>query len=306
MELKERFGPIPDETGLRHRMRIHQGWWRANVLNALPGAHPTRKDEKICNTIPDDGHAGRNFLNDQTLLAVNKTLAERNGSGAGMMEEDRLFHNLLSSQPLSFNFFGPLVMYGELGLRIIKKLWPEVTSLTAIHFESAPSNGPRPDNSAFDIALEVTIGDSPALIGLECKYTDSFSSTEYDKPAYRDLFKGSKFFHASYDELKASKYNQLFRGQLLAERLLREGHYSIVRTGLFCHEMDESAIKTGRKFQGMLVDGDRAFSIVTYADFICAAQSLDLTWAEREWTMLLWARYSGLSLSDNVHDALMG
>lgn len=275
-----------------------------NVLGLPPGPHPKSKGELVCNTLPDISPAGSNFLNEKVREAIERTLDERSGGGAGMIEEERLNRNLLSSQPLCFNFFGPLMVDLELANKIIRALWPDVEAVNAVHFEYAPSSVPRPDNSAFDVALEVTIEGQHALLGLECKYTDSFSTTEYDKPEYRALYEGSAFFAAPYEQFKATGFNQLFRGQLLAERLLREGRFRIVRTGLFCHEMDSSAIETGRAFQTMLNRGDLAFRITTYADFISAAQSAPLSWEERQWTMLLWARYSALQMSDAVEHEL--
>ena len=92
-------------------------------------------------------------------------------------------------------------------------------------FEYAPTERYTDDNSAFDIAFEVKIGNQHGLIGLECKYTDSFSTKEYDKPAYQDIYHKSSSFAANYDELKASKYNQLFRNQLIAEALIQKNKY---------------------------------------------------------------------------------
>lgn len=283
MSLKERFGPIPEETGFKRRMRLHQGWWRMNILDLPPGEHPKLKDQLVCNTIPISNAGGLNFLNTQAREAVERTLESRKTGGAGLMEEVRLKHNLLSSQPLCFNFFGPLMTDLVLGEQIVRSLWPDVEALHAVHFEHAPSHGKRPDNSAFDVALEVTVKGQRGLIGLECKYTDTFSAEEYDKPAYRALFEGSSYFKAAYDQFKSTRYNQLFRGQLLAERLIREGHYSFVRTGLFCHELDAPAIQIGHDFQNMLNNGTQNFSVTTFADFISASQRIDITWEQRQW-----------------------
>ena len=47
--LQERFGQIPKEAGLTRKMRVHQGWWRTNVLNEEPGLHPIIP-KKMCVT----------------------------------------------------------------------------------------------------------------------------------------------------------------------------------------------------------------------------------------------------------------
>ncbi|MBP8878326.1 MAG: hypothetical protein KBG86_09790, partial [Flavobacteriales bacterium] len=178
-----------------------------------------------------------------------------------------------------------------------------MTELKRVIFEFAPKERFTNDNSAFDIAFEVTIGDKSGLIGLECKYTDTFSSTEYDKPAYKEIFEKSRSFSANYESLKASRYNQLFRNQLIAEGLIQNNKYDFVRTGLFCYEQDSSAIETGQELQQMLSKPD-SFQIITYRNFIENVQQLSLDWQKREWTMLLWARYCGTVLSEPIYQEL--
>jgi hypothetical protein len=302
-KLLERFGTIPNETGLKHRIRIHQGWWRMNVLNEEPGEHPKDKSDNVCNTINDGIVTKKNFLTANAIKAVDTTIEGKQKTDGGLLEQDRLYSNLMSSQPLCFNFFGELMADMDFGLKVLQNWWPKLTELKKVIFEYAPNECYTDDNSAFDIAFEVAIGDDLGLIGLECKYTDTFSSTEYDKPAYREIFEKSRSFAASYNELKASKYNQLFRNQLIAEALLQHNKYKFVKTGLFCYQQDQSAINTAQGLQKMLFNPD-SFTIITYSDFIEAVQRLELGWQKREWTMLLWARYCATVLSEAVYEQL--
>lgn len=48
MALNPNFGSIPSETSFKRRQRIHQGWWRMNVLNEPPGKHPKLPNQKVC------------------------------------------------------------------------------------------------------------------------------------------------------------------------------------------------------------------------------------------------------------------
>lgn len=296
--LIERFGPIPSETGFKKRMRLHQGWWRTNVLSEEPGLHPKIDTEKICNTISSGNVSKKNFLTVNTISSVEQTLSDRKEQEAGLMEQDRLFNNLLSSQPLCFNFFGELNADKDFGLLVLQSFYPNLTKLRRVIFEYAPIENYTKDNSAFDIAFEVEQNDKVGLVGWECKYTDSFSATEYDKPSYRELFKNSSSFIADFDTLKKSKTNQLFRNQLIAEGLLQNKKYSFVFTGLFCYQDDNNAIETAQEFKELLNKDNSNFKIVTYADFIRNVQMLNIDWKHREWTMLLWARYCATVLSD--------
>jgi len=302
-KLLDRFGTIPNETGQKKRVRIHQGWWRMNILNEPPGKHPKNDNDNVCNTIRNGEQTKKNFLTENSSKAVYQTLQERQEEGAGLMEQDRLFNNLLSSQPLCFNFYGELMADTNFGLRVLQTWWPDLTELKRVIFEFAPKERYTNDNSAFDIAFEVAIGDKSGLIGLECKYTDTFSTTEYDKPAYKEIFEKSHSFVSNYDRFKASRYNQLFRNQLIAEGLIQNKNYDFVRTGLFCYEQDNSAIETGHELQQMLSKPE-SFKIITYQNFIENVQQLDLDWQKREWTMLLWARYCGTVLSEPIYQEL--
>lgn len=298
--LIERFGPVPNDTGFKKRMRLHQGWWRTNVLGAEPGVHPKIETESVCNTILDGESTNKNFLTPNSISSVKQTLNDRSTRGGGLMEQKRLFNNLLSSQPLCFNFFGELNADKDFGLLVLQKYYPLLTKLNRVIFEYAPVENYTKDNSAFDIAFEVEENGRAGLIGWECKYTDTFSATEYDKPSYEHLFSKSISFIGEFEELKKSDTNQLFRNQLIAEGLIQNKKYSFVFTGLFCYQGDSATIETAMGFKKLLNEEKSNFHVITYSDFITAIQMLDIDWAKREWTMLLWARYCATVLSDTI------
>ena len=303
-ELKTLIGTIPSENGFKKRMRFHQGWWRACVLVEKEGDYPARKGEVICNTISNGQISRKNFLSEKIFEAVEQTIQERKVAKSGILEETRLFNNLLSSQPLCFNFFGELKTDIDLALQILQKFWPNLTKVKRIAFEFSPVENYTGDNSAFDVAFEVMAGNLSGLVGLECKYTDSFSSTEYDKEVYRHIFSQSKekLFSAEYHEFKLARFNQLFRNQLMAEALVQNCQYNFVYTGLFCHQDDKSALQTGAEFQQMLNNGDKIFKIITYQEFIEKTQQLEISWEQRELSMMLWARYCGIQLSEQAFE----
>lgn len=303
-QLKKLIGTLPSESGFKRRMRFHQGWWRAFVLAEEEGAHPIRKEKVVCNTILNGQTSQKNFLSPKISQAVRQTIEERQSAHSGIIEQDRLFNNLLSSQPLCFNFFGELKIDTDFALQVLQQFWPELTQVKQVIFEFAPVENYTNDNSAFDVAFEVMANSQCGLVGLECKYTDTFSQTEYDKPEYRHIFgqSGEKVFAAEYKDFVAARFNQLFRNQLMATALVQNGDYDFVYTGLFCHSDDTSALQTGTEFQRMLKDGDRRFWIVTYQDFIERMQQLETSWQRRELSMLLWTRYCGTQLSERVFE----
>lgn len=299
-DLKKLIGYLPSESGFIRRMRFHQAWWRAFILAEEPGNHPTRKNERIGSTILNGEINRKNFLSDHIIDVVEKTTQDRDGANSGIIEEGRLFNNLLSSQPLCFNFFGELKNDPILALNILQRFYPNFTEVLSIKFEYAPKGKKYTnDNSAFDVAFEVKAGEQKGLLGIECKYTDSFSPKEYDREEYQIIFdkSGKATFVAPYEKYISAKYNQLFRNQLISEALVQNKDYDFVLTGLFCHQDDTDAQRTATEFQGMLNDGESKFRVITYQDYLESIQRLDTSWEQRELSMLLWARYCGDQLS---------
>jgi len=295
--LKEIIGHLPKENGFKKRMRFHQGWWRACVLAEEQGDHPIRKNELIGSAIQKGEISGKNFLSENIRKAVDETIQERKIFGAGIIEEERLFNNLLSSQPLCFNFFGELKIDTVFALQVLRCFYPGLTSVNRVIFEFAPDENYTNDNSAFDVAFEVLRKNELGLIGFECKFTDTFSQREYNKDEYREIYRQSNIFAKEYEAYILGRYNQLFRNQLIAEAMLQYQQYDFVFTGLFCHQDDRQAIEVGEEFREML-NSDTLFRVITYQEYIEEVQQLPLDWAKRELVMMLWARYCATQFSE--------
>jgi len=266
-------------------------------------------DETICNTLPNP--CEDNFLTTACADAYRNAQAIRTARDAGTIEPRRAKSNLLSSQPMVFNAFGEMAADLDLATRWLKLIDANATEVNALRFEFQPESGDIGDNSAFDVALDYRRNDGPALLGLEVKYTDDFSAkrkhggTWYGGPGDRNesSYKAAysrveHAFRAPYDNLvQSTSSNQLFRNSLIAETAKAVGEYTEVTTGLLCHPGDRKALAAGRGFEE---DINQPFLLLTLRDLVTQLQQLELTWSQREWTALLWARYLGLRLSDTV------
>ena len=78
-----------------------------------------------------------------------------------------------------------------------------------------------------------------------------------------------------------------------------EYRYDEVHTGLFCSEDDKNALKAGKEFESKIAN---EFHVITYKDYFENLQSLDITYETRKLNMLLWARYCGFTLSENIYN----
>lgn len=298
--MRDKIGNIVESEDKRIKTaRIHQGWWRAFVLGENQGPRPNNQNKTICNTVDGDNDFEGNFLSIEIAEVVNEVLRKRQKDAPGLIQEDRLRNNLLSSQPLCFNFFGLFYQDKQFAKTVLAQFYPEISEVKNILFEFAPT--PKElftnDNSAYDVAIEVVANGEVGLIGIECKYTESFSQKEYRTERYQQIYNSSKAFSGSYQEFTSSKYNQLFRNQLIAESLLQYNKYSFVNTALFCAPEDNAAQQTGVKFRELLNLNYANFQVITFWDFIESIQKSKVTKEQREFSMLLWARYMGYQLS---------
>lgn len=309
INLLKLIGSLPSESDFKKRMRLHQGWWRAFVLGENEGKHPKKEDENICNTLLNGEQTKNNFLSNLVKDVVSEVLEKRSNKSAGKIDQKRLFNNLLSSQPLCFNFFAPMYVDKKLTLNFLRKYFSDITAVSEVYFEHANSKN-KIDNSAFDIAFSVNDGSKKGIIGFECKYTDLFSPKEYGKEPdhiYKTIFKNSDIWRKPYSELIKSKFNQLFRNQLIAESFKqdKQRQYDFAYLALFCHHKDEGAIKIAEEYKLMLKEKyNYYFQIITYKDFFEQLMKLDLNWHKREYFMLLWARYCGLKLSNSAYSQM--
>ncbi len=307
--MKTLIGICPKESSSISKFRKHQGWWRACVLDEPEGEYLDKKNsiKKVCNRINGGETSLKNFLSEEIAESAGKAVEIQKIKKKGIIDKNRLYNNLLSSQPLAFNFFGWFMNHKEIALKFIQSIIPNITELVDVVFEFAPDSSR--DNSAFDFGFIVKVGNKNGFIGFECKYTDSFSykraktniyygddqDKNYDK--YFKLYAEhrDRFPDDYYTYIRDKNYNQLFRNELLGVQLKME--FDFIYTGLFCNHEDIKTIEAGLVFQKMVGDGKEDFIVLSYSDYIERMQKLKLTWDERELVMMLWVRYCGLRLS---------
>ena len=307
--MENQIGPYPKESKAISIYRKHQGWWRTCVLNDPEGEYLDNKNKikRVCNRINSGDTSLKNFLSVEIADSAKQAVEIQKKKRKGIIEENRLYNNLLSSQPLAFNFFGWFMSHKKIALEFLQSIIPGITELIDVIFEFAPDSSK--DNSAFDFGFIVKQGHKTGFIGYECKYTDTFS---YYRPKTKiyygdELDKNYQKYNKIYSEnrerfpdeyhsyIRDKNYNQLFRNELLG--CLAKDEFDFVHTGLFCNHEDASAVLAGKGFQRKIGSGGNDFNVLTYADYFDKMQKLDLTWEERELVMMQWARYCGLSLS---------
>ncbi len=159
--------------------RLLQTIWR-NQQGLAIGTYEDRSQRKrrigslIAATPADEG---RNFLSPAiaNLARLEMAYQER----GALIDQNRLFGNLLSSMPLTFNLFAPFRFEPELAARLLRMLIPGIDLCTVKHvwFEHSPGRQDPAltcDRSAFDVAFVYERSDgAQGFIGVEVKYSES-------------------------------------------------------------------------------------------------------------------------------------
>jgi hypothetical protein len=152
-----------------------------------------------------------------------------------LIREDRLWTNLLSSEPLTFNLFGPLRLDLALATRVLRLLCPDLgdrrAAVRAVWFEHAPGRGASRytgDHTAFDVLLgyDTPLGRTGFVV-VEGKYAEACQEPAPElKARYDQIAPASGLFvEPLAPALRRSPVQQFFRQHCLAHTMLQQGLY---------------------------------------------------------------------------------
>lgn len=239
----------PGDTRFRAAARLLQSLWRSD--HNLPIGPHTADDGSVrdlgSRLTREDAKKGANFLSSGLAkLARYESVYCEPGA---LIEQERLWANMLSSQALCFNLFGDLKRDPEKASRVFRTLWPEfIDTVDAVLFEHSPGRGAArftADYTAFDVVvLGKTSDGRRSFVAIEVKYTESM--TEPPAPLrhrYDELSEGSGVFKDARSLcLRAMPLQQLWREHLLSRAMMIEGLYDV---GLFVVAHPERNLQVG-------------------------------------------------------------
>lgn len=167
-----------EDSPFAARMRLHQSWYRARILGVPCGTGPNRNDSTFYGNMltQEEGARGLNFVSPLIFAIAKCRVAE----GKGAIDPFRLFHNMLSSQPMCFNLFAPLVDNLDLATELWRLVLPnEVSRVLRVLIEYAPQPPSEylNDRTAFDAFVEYERLDGKlAFVGIETKLSEPLRS----------------------------------------------------------------------------------------------------------------------------------
>jgi hypothetical protein len=285
---------------LARRMRLHQSWYRARVLAVPCGTGPTPKSAKrFGNMLTEaDAEAGLNFITPQIRDVAERRLADTRGA----VEPFRLKRNMLSSQPMCFNLFGPLVDDPALATRLARATFgSEIAAVTRVEIEWAPEPAREylDDRTAFDAFVEYERVDGRlGFVGIETKLVEPFSQKRADKASYRRWMSTDGPWKADATTRVADiQHNQLWRDHLLAWALLKHPGSSYAEGALaVVHHPDDRRCEE-------VIDGYRALLTSTATLRVHPLDQLVADWSRvlgpGTWLDEFRRRYLQLDLSES-------
>lgn len=222
----------PSDSRFMAAARLLQALWREE--KALPiGVHrnPRGKRRKLGSRLDDEsGKQGRNFLTPEIArLAFRESVYREIGA---MIDQERLWTNMLSSQPLCFNLFGGLKLDADKANQFFRHLLPDyVASVEGIIFEHSPGRGNpayTDDHTAFDVFVTcTTLAGHKGFIAIEVKYSESMSEPPATmRPRYEELTgMVGVFREPAAHALRGTSLQQLWREHMLSRVMIESGLY---------------------------------------------------------------------------------
>lgn len=214
---------VAGDNAWQQRARLMQTLWRER--RCLPaGLH---RDVPLGSRLtPSDGDPPTlaNYLSDPAKRQVEAAVAAAQKSGA-LLSRPRLWVDLLSSQPLCFNLFGPLAEDLDLATAALRLLWPHIGRVAGIDFEWSPGRGDERytgNRSAFDVVVAYQNDTGRGFLGIEVKYHENLRGSAAADPEqrYPEIAAAHGVFRErSVAELQKLPLQQLWLDHLLALQL---------------------------------------------------------------------------------------
>ena len=249
---------------------------------------------------PEAARAGKNFLS-PSIHRITRHAVILQEEGA-QIDEDRLFGNALSSMPLVFNLFGPMVIDPRLATSVFRRLLPTfVHTVEHIAFEHSPGRREQrflADGTAFDLALRVVTPEGEhGTVFIEIKYTEDPAAgpgarlrESYDEASREvHLFKDPDS-HA----LRSFACEQFWREHMLAQLAVDQGVVSRAMFIVISPRLNRRVNAAVRLYQNELIDVDDRdtnrvdFQALTLESIIDAMAEAGAT----EIARALWHRYA--------------
>lgn len=268
----------PNDSRFKAAARLLQALWREDKGFPI-GIHrnPKKKQRKLGSRLETQcAKQGGNFLSSEIAkLAFRESVYREIGA---VIEQERLWTNMLSSQPLCFNLFGELKLDQQKANQFFRHLFPDyVETVKGIYFEHSPGRGNpafTDDNTAFDVFVICATPDGETgFIAIEVKYSESMTEPLASlRPRYDELSQLAGIYKEPASlALRGNPIQQLWREHMLSQSMITNGLYSSGRFLVIHPKQNHQCSAAVSAYQKHLLSDDpkiSGFQAVTLDDCI--------------------------------------
>lgn len=304
----EALGPqIHTDDFFTARMRFHQSWYRLTKFAESECGEATTAGAtggSVGSMLrPDSWH--KNFFSRPNTIALVETSTL---VGDAL---DRCKRNMLSSQPMCFNLFGPLKTRRALATRIFREVLPEIHQVLGIEIEwPGGTTTFLGDKTALDAVIAYrTDAGKKGFLGIETKLCEPFSRQTYaldHRPQYQQVMdKNSDIWPAGKHErflLTDERWNQLWRNHLLVEAVANDGEAFgyVGRLAVIRHPDHTDCAAAIRGYQALFAGTERPVIDIPLDRFLeIAIASADIK-EDKDWLSEFNERYVDLLGSERA------
>jgi len=245
---------------LRQALLREQRGWPIGHYQTVSG-----KRRQLGNYVATAAEQTAAFVTPEITRLVRQEIAFR--EDGALVDEGRLWRNLLSSAPAVFNVFGPLKLDLRLATRVMRSLCPDVVHrVNEVLFEHSPARGHPAfshDRSAFDVLFKCRMTDGRhGFIAIELKYSESMGEpTARTRPRYDELSRQSQLYRDPDEPaLRANPLQQFWRQHMLAHAMVERGLYSAGRFFVVAPLFNRPAQHAIQLYRQQLIDSPTTVS----------------------------------------------
>jgi hypothetical protein len=254
---------FPTDTRFRACARLQQALWRERNGMPIGTAIDVASRKKQYGHLLATGAAaaGANFISPLVHRVVYRELRYR--EPGALIDDRRLYGNLLASMPLAMNLFGPLKADNDLAERWVAECFPDMAgTVSNIQFEHSPGRGdPRflADGTAFDVLISIRRPDgSKVFLAVEVKFSEGMTEPEArPRERYDELSASCGLFIDGDDPaLRKNPFQQLWRQHMLAQSMIATGLYDAGRVVIIAPSLNTDVQRAASRFQKLLATGE--------------------------------------------------
>jgi hypothetical protein len=217
------------------------------------------QDERLVATMLPEGCDDTDAFFSKAVFAAVEEWLDEIGYGT-TASRDRLFRNLLATEALRFNLFGPFAKQPDLLLPWVRTIDVAATSVDGVRFAWGPKKSKvLAGGTAYDAFVTYRAGEALRFVGVACLYADDPAASKAKiGQAHLDATTATDAWRdGAARRLDIVECRQIWMQTLLAQQLVATGEYDAGIVVVLSHSADADASTATGLVRSELLDADR-------------------------------------------------